>query len=233
MLKDYLRNFVVKRSTFDSLKYQHSELSQIIREVTGSKSEYFQDLWVIASTHSKKNGFFAEIGASDGLGASNTWLLEKAYGWHGILAEPARANLDKIQQNRICAIDSRAVWDKSGKKLLFCEREETYLSSVSENETKAATSNEYFVDSISLTDLLIEHSAPIEIDYISIDIEGSELRVLKQFFSDRKFEVKYFTIEHNWRKDKREIITLMKSENYRAVMQNLSYRDLFFVKNSA
>lgn len=79
---------------------------------------------------------------------------------------------------------------------------------------------------------MIEHRAPREIDYISIDIEGSEFRVLKQFFTDRKFEVKFFTIEHNWRKDRKEIITLMKSENYKVVMQNLSYRDLFFVKNS-
>ena len=97
---------------------------------------------------------------------------------------------------------------------------------------RSATTNEYYVTSITLSDLLIEYSAPKKIDYISIDIEGSELRVLKKFFDDGVFDDKHFTIEHNWRKDKKQIIELMISENYQAVMENLSYRDLFFVKKS-
>ena len=232
MLLDYLRRFMVKRSTFNSLRNQYNELTQIVCEVTGSKSEYFQDLWVIASSSSKRNGFFAEIGAFDGIGASNTWLLEKEYGWQGILAEPSKVNFKRIKQNRLCFADPRAVWDKSGEKLLFSERAESYLSSVSEGEMRAATTNEYYVTSISLSDLLIEYHAPKKIDYISIDIEGSELRVLKKFFDDGVFDVKHFTIEHNWRKDKKQIIELMISENYQVVMENLSYRDLFFVKKS-
>ena len=232
MLLDYLRRFMVKRSTFNSLRNQYNELTQIVCEVTGSKSEYFQDLWVIASSSSKRNGFFAEIGAFDGIGASNTWLLEKEYGWQGILAEPSKANFKRIKQNRLCFADPRAVWDKSGEKLLFSERAESYLSSVSDGEMRSATTNEYYVTSITLSDLLIEYSAPKKIDYISIDIEGSELRVLKKFFDDGVFDVKHFTIEHNWRKDKKQIIELMISENYQAVMENLSYRDLFFVKKS-
>jgi FkbM family methyltransferase len=231
MLIDVLRRRFIKTRTFENLKKTHQELVDVARASTGSKSEYFQDLWIIANTNSMKNGFFVEFGATDGIGASNTWLLEKKYGWQGILAEPSRTNFRSLNRNRNCIKDPRAVWDKTGERLLFSEREENYLSSVKENSNGGAVRDEYYVESISLNDLLIEHKAPIKIDYISVDIEGSELRVLKKFLSETKFEVEYFTIEHNWRKDKKDLILLMQSHNYVCVMENLSYRDLFFMKS--
>lgn len=39
----------------------------------------------------------------------------------------------------------------------------------------------YHVETVSLLDLLNEHNAPYEIDYLSIDTEGSEFDILKAF----------------------------------------------------
>ncbi len=230
MIKDLLRSMLVKKSTFDDMSNRHQELAELTRVVTGSRSEYFQDLWVLSRTNSKRAGFFVEFGALDGVGASNTWLLEKEFGWTGILAEPSRSSFEELRLNRSCLSDSRAVWDRSGEQLLFSEREENYLSSVKTNVEGSAISNEYFVESVTLNDLLVEHKAPAEIDYISVDVEGSELRILNEFFKSRIFDVKYFTIEHNWREDKRALISLMKVNGYTSVFESLSYRDLFFVK---
>ena len=54
-----------------------------------SRAQILQDLWVLFQSREKHGGYFVEFGACDGLSLSNTFLLEKEYGWTGILAEPA------------------------------------------------------------------------------------------------------------------------------------------------
>ena len=46
-----------------------------------SKSQLFQDLFVLFNFNEKRNGTFLEFGATDGLSLSNTYLLENSYEW--------------------------------------------------------------------------------------------------------------------------------------------------------
>ncbi|MEA2989895.1 MAG: hypothetical protein QOG83_2606 [Alphaproteobacteria bacterium] len=43
---------------------------------------------MLHETGRKTSGYFVEFGATDGSNLSNTYLLERDFGWHGILAEP-------------------------------------------------------------------------------------------------------------------------------------------------
>ena len=46
------------------------------------KSQFGQDRHVISTIYpQKRNGFFVEIGAYDGVESSNTYVLEKDFGW--------------------------------------------------------------------------------------------------------------------------------------------------------
>jgi hypothetical protein len=54
-----------------------------------SQSQYKQDIFVLTQLGFKRNGYFAEFGATNGLELSNSYLLERQFGWSGILAEPA------------------------------------------------------------------------------------------------------------------------------------------------
>ena len=67
----------------------------------------------------KRNGFFIEFGASNGVDHSNTYLLEKRFNWRGILAEPARIWHKSLEVNRSAFIEKNCIWNVTGEKLLF------------------------------------------------------------------------------------------------------------------
>ena len=52
------------------------------------KSQIYQDIFVLYTLNWKRNGFFVEFGATNGFDLSNSYLLEKDFGWKGILCEP-------------------------------------------------------------------------------------------------------------------------------------------------
>lgn len=230
ILLNFVGKYLAKRTTVENLTTRLLETSVITRSSTKSKAEYFQDLWVIASLNQKTKGYFVEFGATDGVAGSNTWLLENEYEWTGICAEPAKIYRDELTKNRACELDFRLIWSKTGEVIAFSEKEEGYLSSVASVQQLVAVSDEYSVESVTLNDLLLQHGAPRNIDYISVDTEGSELEILREFFNHADFSVSLFSIEHNWREDKKELIDLMRLNGYRYEYQHLSYRDLYFSK---
>jgi len=212
-----------------------------------SNAQLFQDLFVLFVLKEKRNGYFVEFGATNGVELSNTYLLEKAYGWSGILAEPSRCWADDLKKNRHCSMDFRCVWQETGKSLEFKEAFFGVLSSIdessrvdgfstqefSERGAQARTAvRKYKVESISLSDLLCSHNAPPEIDYLSIDTEGSEFLILKNFDFE-KHRIKLITVEHNdvssYRND---IFSLLAARGYMRLFELLSDFDDWYVHNS-
>ena len=54
------------------------------------------------SSENKKNGFFIDIGAYDGVYIDNTYILEKEYNWNGICIEANPIIFSELQNNRSC-----------------------------------------------------------------------------------------------------------------------------------
>ena len=81
----------------------------VLQKYAESPAQLFQDLFVLFSLSQKREGFFVEFGATDGVELSNTLLLERSYGWNGILAEPAKCWHKDLRTNRNCVIDTRCV----------------------------------------------------------------------------------------------------------------------------
>ena len=73
--------------------------------------------------------------------------------------------------------------------------------------------NAYKVKTISLTDLLSFHNAPSDIDYLSIDTEGSEYDILESH-DFNKYSFKIITCEHNFTSRRNEIFRLLLSKGY-------------------
>jgi FkbM family methyltransferase len=199
------------------------------------KAQHHQDIFVLSELDYKRNGFFVEFGATNGLSISNTWILEKFFGWTGILAEPAKIWHHDLIKNRSCIIDKRCVWSESHTILTFNQTQSPELSKIDTvinddwaKEIREINSSKYEVLTISLDDLLVQHNAPYEIDYISVDTEGSEFQILEAFDFE-KYKVKIWTIENNLKQDDWDVFRLMTSKGYRRVYRDISEYDDWYV----
>ncbi len=74
-------------NTLELLRSYSGKLGgQMLNQMNFTKSQMYQDLFVLAECNFRRKGFFVEFGATNGLDLSNTYLMEKNFGWEGILA---------------------------------------------------------------------------------------------------------------------------------------------------
>jgi FkbM family methyltransferase len=204
-----------------------------------SHSQIGQDLFVLHTLREKRAGYFVEFGATDGVSLSNTCLLEREFGWTGICAEPSQQWHPQLRTNRRCAVDERCVWSSSGASVRFTECAEGEFSTLSSFvdsdgwSVRRRQAREYEVPTLLLTDLLAEHRAPREIDYLSIDTEGSELEILSAHDFSR-FRFRIITVEHNgvWER-RNQIARLLRDQGYRRSMPAISRWDDWYVLRDA
>lgn len=205
---------------------------------TRSRAQLFQDLFVVFVLKGKRDGFFVEFGATNGLDLSNTAILEKDFQWKGLLAEPAKCWHAALKSNRSAALDQRCVWSKSGETLSFKETEIPELSTLATlvdadfNRGGRVNGKVYTVETVSLNDLLKFHNCPRQIDYLSIDTEGSELEILRAFKFD-DYDIGVVSVEHNYREpDRQAILDLLTQNGFIRVFEALSKYDDWYVKRA-
>lgn len=144
-------------------------------------SQSNQDKWVCELFKFKKDGYFVDVGASNGIHINNTYCLEQFLNWNGICIEADTNIFNQLTNNRKCLKVNAAVSDKNGT----CE---FLLDSLSKQHN--------VMECTTLDYILEKCKAPQEIDYISIDIEGMEYQVLSAL-NFNKWNIKSMTIEHN------------------------------------
>jgi FkbM family methyltransferase len=182
-----------------------------------SKSQLNQDLNVLEFYNYEKNLFFLDLGANDGETLSNTYLLEKEYSWTGICSEPLPSAYEKLVSCRNVICDSNAVFDTSNLTLDFIEGD--LLSGIVEyigprQKTKLKKSTTIKVNTITLQDLLDKYNSPKIINYLSLDTEGTEYKILNSVnLSEYKFL--YINLEHNYIEPNRgQIRKLLENNGY-------------------
>ncbi|SHJ25183.1 methyltransferase, FkbM family [Shimia gijangensis] len=205
--------------------------NQCIDLLDQSQSQVRQDLFALAQLNFKRNGFFLEFGATDGLAHNNSFLMECQFGWNGILSEPARGWHDALKSRRKCIIDTRCVWKLTGESIQFTEAPRGENSSISafSNSKRKLRGQNYSVESVSLNDLLDQHNAPDILDYVSIDTEGSEFEILNAFdFKSRAFRV--LNVEHNFAPQREDLFRLLTSHGYKRVLEPVSRFDDWYIR---
>lgn len=201
-----------------------------------SKAQLQQDLVAqyLSRHDTHQNRFFVEFGATDGVTLSNSYLLEAA-GWRGILVEPDVNWHPALEKNRRNKIDKRCVYSESGLEVEFINSDIGELSGVkihANNDGWGSTRQNgvtSIVKTVSLEDLLIENEAPGVIDYLSIDTEGSEYEIIKNF-NFRNWEIIFISIEHNFSLNQKNIDEKMRENNYERVLNTISAWDAWYIK---
>lgn len=186
--------------------------------MTYRHKEACNDKWVNEIVFPNTKGYFVEAGAVDGLGGSTCYALEKE-GWKGICVEANKYEYEKLNRNRKAKCVNVALSNRNNKVKFYVSKNK-FRSGIMDSLQKNKNPNDksgwkqmgkkdmYEIDSISLTSLLERYGAPDIINYLSLDIEGSEFDVLSGFDFKGKYKILAITIEGY------DCIKLMKENGY-------------------
>lgn len=159
------------------------------------------------------DGFYVELGANNGVTYSNSLYFEIKRNWKGVLIEPTPHNFLLCKENRskknhiFC--NACVSFDYKEK---YVDIKYADMMSISENLDLDIVDKDAHIDggkahlkenetvftfgaaAITLNSLLEKAAAPKVIDFLSLDVEGAELEVLKGI-NFEKFSFKYMLIE--------------------------------------
>ena len=182
-------------------------------------------------------GFFIEAGANDGVSQSNTLFFEKHYQWTGLLIEPVPELAKRCQRNRPdCTVVNTALvpFDFPAKTIEMhacnlmslvkgaMKSDEADLEHIERGcQVQSIEAYDVEVPAIALSDLLDRHSIK-QVDFLSLDVEGFELSVLKGIDFARHAP-KWMLIEARFRDE----IDRFLSDNYEPI-DELSHHDILY-----
>jgi FkbM family methyltransferase len=158
-------------------------------------------------------GYFVELGANDGQFQSNTLFYEKSRNWHGVLVEPASNLFLQCRKNRspknhiVCAACVSFDYKQEFVKMIYSNSMSVSLNVDTDVNDPAAhaelgrqflkpdeTLFTFGAVARTLNSILVEAHAPKQIDFFSLDVEGSELEVLKGVDHDA-YRFRYMLVE--------------------------------------
>lgn len=194
---------------------------------------------IIDNYFKKRVGFFLDVGAADGITNSNTYHLAQE-GWSGVLIEPCRHFLTILKHlysdSTKIKIFEGALSDFNGKSSFYVYEsgEDSQISTIDLNQKKSIESGGWFkgkftesydVDVMTPADMFNKTGMPQKIEFVDIDAEGSDMKILKSWPWD-KYDVELFCIEHSMGKN--ELIGFMLTKGYKEFFSTAG--NCFFVK---
>lgn len=193
-------------------------------------SQYAQDLLLNQVLFKgKRNGFFLDIGAHDGVTLSNSCFFEKEMGWNGICVEPIPEVFARLQQHRAVTLVNACITDIDGD-IAFTritgysemlsgitkQQDEKHQHRINrEIAEKGGSVKQIVVAGISLRSLFIKHNVT-HIDFVSIDTEGNELPIIQSFPFDL-VQPKIFLVENN--NDDNTVKNLLQKQGYQKIIK--------------
>lgn len=175
-------------------------------------------------------GVCIDVGATDGIGMSNTYHFEKQ-GWFCICCEANPTMYDSLKINRNnavhCAVGGEDK-DEVEFKIVTLEGQGGNQTAVSSVEIDQRLYDQHLflqpnvkiinVPMMTLDTILLKYPHLDKIDFISVDTEGTEVDVMKGF-DIAKWQPRVIVLENNF--DDRKYVEYMESVGYRRALRNV------------
>jgi Methyltransferase FkbM domain len=158
-------------------------------------SQASQDELVIALLGGKRNGYFIDLAANDAVDLSNTYALERHYGWDGVCIEPNPIYWHTLSY-RQCRVVGAVVGRDRNEQVYFRFEAGDHggIAGDGFNNGKRWQRSSQAKYTVTLLEILEHTMAPTDIDYLSLDVEGAESFILMNFPLD-KYRIKIITAE--------------------------------------
>mmetsp|Transcript_7485 Transcript_7485/g.15503 ORF Transcript_7485/g.15503 Transcript_7485/m.15503 type:complete len:344 (-) Transcript_7485:75-1106(-) len=204
-------------------KFRPVHIYSIQDQFTGPRSQINQDKIILAliektnEKHSSTNGdkkvpFFVDLAANDAIQLSNTAHLEEN-GWDGLCIEPNPIYWYNLAHRRKCIIVGSLVGgteDGNEVEVTFTKKETGgIIDKDTDNKADKYKGERETRYTVSLLSVFKDYNVPKQIDYLSLDVEGAESLIMKNFpFSEYKFL--FMTIE----RPKDDLKEVLKKNGY-------------------
>nr|WP_321496402.1 FkbM family methyltransferase [uncultured Methanolobus sp.] len=201
----------------------HISLNPFVHPALKSYSQFQEDLLIDMLLNNQQNGFYVDVGANDPFSGSNTHRFYSR-GWSGINIEPNLDAYNKIAENRPDEINLNvAISENTGEITFYLIGNDSSISTVDYSQaTKMAKwlnlkITPTSVKTMPLSEVFDTYLDKKHIDFMSVDVEGHDLAVLKSNNWD-KYRPTFVLVESNI--ETRDIILFMDRQNYLYIFSN-------------
>lgn len=227
---DYCRSLLVEPKPFNKeckfhrthFKCQNSSSQPVMF------GQYFQDyyLYVNHFKYLNRPGIYVDIATNEPISISNTFFFDRCLQWRGICVEANDMYFEGIYRERSCQLVPTCVGSKDGESVQFnlyggyggivgdtykhSNRKEVATNAIRRKQLRCTT-----MENVS------KSYGVSKIDYLSLDVEGHELAVLKGFGLQNN-TISVMTIEGT-RKDHNEIDKYLTEMGYKRHFVNFDY----------
>ncbi len=174
-----------------------------------------------------KNGVFMDIGAHDGVDLNNTLFFEKTHNWTGVNVEPIVSVYERLKTNRPNCINVNcAVSDSDGYAEFLCnvgytemlsglktEYDIRHINRIQNETLRMGGENKFILVKTQTIETICTENNIDHINYLSIDVEGGEMKVIKSINFDKVF-IDVIAFENNYHDTQHIPIDYLKSKGY-------------------
>ena len=209
----------------------HSHIQKEYYATTRWFSQVQQDLIISTLLRGKTNGYFVDLAANDAIRISNTYALERDFGWQGLCIEPNPMYWPSLAYRK-CHVVAAVIGKNRMEQVQFkypnrAGPQGGIVGPQFDNQKPSHFGEDHPRFTMTLREVFERFDTPNVIDYLSLDIEGSEDYVMEDFPFDR-YRFNLLTVERPGPR----LYNLLKQHGYRMLKKLKKKMDTLWVHES-